>query len=108
MMQQKLSLFQCLNSMSSRAVGMEEIVRLIQYDNDVKYKTARYRSMASLLGKRKADEEVKRKTIPACSVGVLFDGSGRTAENVLGFTGLALVDIDSLTPDPSRGGEGSR
>lgn len=96
MMNQKLSLFQCLNSTPSRAVGMEEIVRLIRYDNDVKCKTENYRKMASILGKEKADEEVKRKIVPACSVGVLFDGNGRGAANVLGFTGLALCDIDGL------------
>ena len=95
-MQQKLSLFQCLNSTPSRAVEMEEIVRLIRYDNDVKYKTESYRKMASVLGKEKADEEVKRKMVPACSVGVLFDGNGRGAGNVLGFTGLALCDIDHI------------
>ena len=77
-------------------MGMEEIVRLIRYDNDVKYKTESYRKMASVLGKEKADEEVKRKMVPACSIGVLFDGNGRGAANVLGFTGLALCDIDKL------------
>ena len=116
MMNQKFSLFQCLTSSPSRAVGMEEIVRLIRYDNDVRYKTESYRKMASVLGKEKADEEVKRKMVPACSIGVLFDGNGRSAANILGFTGLALCDIDgltpgpspnSLTPNPSPRGEGS-
>ena len=107
MIQQKLSLFQSLNSSPSRAVGMEEVERLIHYDNDVKQKTESYRQMESVLGKAKADEEVKRRLVPACSVGVLFDGNGRGAANVLGFTGLALVDIDGLTPSPSPKGEGS-
>ena len=101
-MNQKLSLFQCLNSTPSRAVGMEEIVRLIRYDNDVKYKTESYRKMASVLGKEKADEEVKRKMVPACSIGVLFDGNGRGAANVLGFTGLALCDIDHVVSEELR------
>ena len=57
-MQQKLSLFQSLNSSPSRAVGMEEIVRLIRYDSDVANKTENYRRMASVLGKEKADEEI--------------------------------------------------
>ena len=106
-MQQKLSLFQSLSTSPSRAVGMEEIVRLIQYDSDVANKTANYRKMASVMGKEKADEEVKRRLVPACSVGVLFDGNGRGAANVLGFTGLALCDIDGLTPVPVTTGEGS-
>jgi len=80
---------------------MDEIVRLIRYDSDVTNKTESYRKMASVLGKEKADEEVKRRIMPACSIGVLFDGNGRGAANVLGFTGLALVDIDGLTPGPS-------
>ena len=107
MIQQKLSLFQSLNSSPSCAVGMGEVERLIHYDNDVKQKTESYRQMESVLGKTKADEEVKRRLMPACSIGVLFDGNGRGAANVLGFTGLALVDIDGLTPSPSPKGEGS-
>ena len=99
MIQQKLSLFQSLNSSPSRAVGMEEVERLIHYDNDVRYKTESYRKMASVLGKEKADEEVKRRLVPACSIGVLFDGNGRGAANVLGFTGLALVDIDHVVSE---------
>lgn len=63
MIQQKLSLFQSLNSSPSRAVGMEEVVRYIHYDNDVKQKTESYRQMASVLGKAKADEEVKRRLV---------------------------------------------
>ncbi len=101
-LQQKLSLYQCLTSSPSRAVGMEEIVRLIRYDNDVRYKTESYRKMASVLGKEKADEEVKRKMVPACSIGVLFDGNGRSAANILGFTGLALCDIDGLVNEELR------
>ena len=103
---QKFSLFQHLQAITSRAVAPEEIVRLIQYDSDVKYKTERYRNMASILGKEKADEEVKRKLVPACSISVLFDGNGRGAAYVLGFTGLALCDIDGLTPSPSSAVEG--
>ena len=99
MIQQKLSLFQCLTSVPSKAVGLEEVVRLIRYDNGVTAKTENYRRMASVLGKEKADEEVKRKMVPACSIGVLFDGNGRGAANVLGFTGLALCDIDHVSGD---------
>ena len=81
---------------------MEEIVRLIRYDSDVANKTESYRKMASVLGKEKADEEVKRRMVPACSIGVLFDGNGRGAANVLGFTGLALCDIDGIEPQQTH------
>lgn len=96
MIQQKLSLFQCLTSVPSKAVGLEEVVRLIRYDSGVTGRTESYRQMARVLGKEKADEEVKRKLMPAVSIGVLFDGNGRGAANVLGFTGLALCDIDHI------------
>ena len=102
MIQQKLSLFQCLTSVPSKAVGLEEVVRLIRYDNGVTAKTENYRRMASVLGKEKADEEVKKKLVPAFSVGVLFDGNGRGAANVLGFTGLALCDIDHIASEEGK------
>ena len=102
MIQQKLSLFQCLTSVPSKAVGLEEVVRLIRYDNGVTAQTENYRRMASVLGKEKADEEVKKKLVPAFSVGVLFDGNGRGAANVLGFTGLALCDIDHIASEELR------
>ena len=95
-LQQKVSLFQNLQSTPSKAVGLEEVVRLVRYDKDVAGKTDSYRKMMAVLGKDKADEEVKRKKMTACSIAVLFDGNGRGAANVLGFTGLALCDIDGL------------
>ena len=102
MIQQKLSLFQCLTSVPSKAVGLEEVVRLIRYDNGVTAKTENYRRMASVLGKEKADEEVKKKLVPAFSVGVVSDDNGRGAANVLGFTGLALCDIDHIASEEGR------
>ena len=96
-LQQKLSLYQCLTSSPSRAVGMEEIVRLIRYDNDVRYKTESYRKMASVLGKEKADEEVKRKMVPACSIGVLFDGNGRGSDYSFLETAFAKAKNDPHT-----------
>ena len=112
LLQQKVSLFQNLQSTPSKAVGLEEVVRLVRYDKDVEGKTDSYRKMIAVLGKDKADEEVKKKKMAACSIGVLFDGNGRGAANVLCFTGLALCDIDGLetqkTPQtlPVREGSG--
>ena len=96
LLQQKVSLFQNLQSTPSKAVGLEEVVRLVRYDNDVAGKTDSYRKMMAVLGKDKADEEVKRKKMTACSIAVLFDGNGRKAAHILGFTGMALVDIDHI------------
>lgn len=96
MIQQKVSLFQNLRAVSSKAIDLEEVVRLIQYDLDVTEKTEAYRQMKRILGKPKADEEVKEQRMPAVSVAVLFDGIGRKAPHVLGVTGLALCDVDGL------------
>ena len=93
---QQFSLFQHLQSVASRAIPLEEMVRLIQYDGDVAAKTSDYRRMAVVLGKKKADEEVKERRMPAVSVAVLFDGNGRKAAHILAFTGLALCDIDHV------------
>ena len=103
LLQQKVSLFQNLQSTPSRAVGLEEVVRLVRYDKDVEGKTDSYRKMMAVLGKDKADDEVKKKKMAACSIGVLFDGNGRGAANVLCFTGLALCDIDGLQTLPPLG-----
>jgi hypothetical protein len=86
--EQKLSLFQCLTSVPSRAVGLEEVVRLIRYDSSVEGRTQSYRKMAAVLGKEKADEEVKRKLMPAVSLGRAFVDLGferRTFRNVRGY-----------------------
>ena len=96
MIQQKVSLFQNLIAVPNKAIDLEEVVRLIQYDLDVTEKTQAYRQMKRILGKPKADEEVKTQKMPAVSVAVLFDGVGRKAAHVLGVTGLVLCDIDHV------------
>ena len=102
MIQQKVSLFQNLRAVSSKAIDLEEVVRLIQYDLDVTEKTEAYRQMKRILGKPKADEEVKEQRMPAVSVAVLFDGIGRKAPHVLGVTGLALCDIDHIASEKGK------
>ena len=102
MIQQKVSLFQNLRAVSSKAIDLEEVVRLIQYDLDVTEKTEAYRQMKRILGKPKADEEVKEQRMPAVSVAVLFDGIGRKAPHVLGVTGLALCDIDHIASEKRK------
>ena len=109
--QQKVSLFQNLLSIVSVSAVLDEVLRLIRYDSSVESKTVSYRKMMAVLGKAKADEELKQKLLPAISVAVLFDGNGRKAAHILGFTGLALVDIDGISqqtqPQPLPVMEGS-
>ena len=95
-LKQKVNLFQNLQSIVSVTIVMDEVVRLIMHDRDVATKTESYRKMMAILGKAKANEEVKQKLLPAISVAVMFDGNGRKAAHILGFTGLALVDLDHI------------
>ena len=90
------NLFQNLSSFKSAQVNLDEIVRLIKYDNDVSTKTQTYQQVKKAVGKKTADEQVKQKTIPAFSVAVLFDGNGHNQLNVTGFTARALCDLDHL------------
>ena len=92
----KVSIFANLQSYTSKEVGMDEIVRLIKYDTIVKQKTAVYRQMAHVLSREEANKNVKVKSMEACSVAVVFDGNGKQPENVVRFTGLAMVDLDKL------------
>lgn len=92
----KVSIFANLQGYASKEVGMDEIVRLIKYDTIVKQKTAVYRQMAHILSREEANKNVKVKSMEACSVAVVFDGNGKQPENVVCFTGLAMVDLDKL------------
>ena len=92
----KVSIFANLQGYASKEVGMDEIVRLIKYDTIVKQKTAVYRQMAHVLSREEANKNVKVKSMEACSVAVVFDGNGKQPENVVRFTGLAMVDLDKL------------
>lgn len=93
----KLSVFKDLQSSGSALLSLrQEVVRLIRYDDSVANKTEMYRQMAYAISRDKANDEVKRKLVPAFSVAVTFDGLGKQAKNVVGFTGLALCDIDHV------------
>lgn len=92
-----VSLFKCLNSSTSKAVDFDkEIERLVKYDNDVKDKTEAYQKVLHAVGKKEADERIKEKVMPACSIAVLFNGAGRQVHHILGFTGLGFSDIDGI------------
>ena len=92
----KVSLFKNLHAYESVAVKMEEIVRLIRFDESVAQKTQQYRDIAYHVSREKAKKEVKENTMPAFSVGVLFKGSGRQTEQIAMATGLAMCDIDRI------------
>ncbi len=96
---EKVSLFANLRSYGSKAVSLEEIVRLIRYDTYVMQKTETYRHLATTISRDEANRRVKSERMEACSVGVLFNGTGRQPEHVEMFTGLALCDIDHIEPE---------
>ena len=92
----RLSVFANLQSYNSKAVGMDEIVRMVRHDIIVKNKTLGYRSMAKTISEAEAKKNIKEKIVEAFSVAVLFNGMGKKAENVSCFTGLAMVDLDKI------------
>ena len=92
----KLSVFANLQSYNSKPVGMDEIVRMVRHDIIVKNKTAGYRAMAKTISEAEAKKNIKEKIVEAFSVAVLFNGTGKRAEHVSGFTGLAMVDFDKI------------
>lgn len=91
-----VSLFKNLCSYTSKTIGFEEIVRLVKYDSDVKDKTEAYRKTLLAVGKKEADDRIKTKLVPACSIAVVFNGAGRQVTHILGFTSLGFVDLDGL------------
>ena len=92
----KLSVFANLQSYNSKAVGMDEIVRMVRHDIIVKNKTLGYRAMAKTISKAEANKNIKEKIVEAFSVAVLFNGTGKKPEHVVGFTGLAMCDLDEV------------
>ncbi len=94
---EKVSLFANLRSYGSKTVGLEEIVRLIRYDNFVRQKSETYRQLARTITRKEANRRIKDERMEACSVGVLFNGTGRQPEHVERCTGLALCDMDHIS-----------
>ena len=105
----KFSAFGSLRATESKIVDVDEIVRLIKYDDGIAKKTTLYRQMAQNVSRETAKKEVKEKAMPAFSVGVVFKSYGRQLPDVVYATGFALCDID-MTPSNSSclGGEQER
>ena len=95
----KISIFANLQSFNSKAVGLEEVVRMTRHDDILAQKTAAYRQMAKVISKEEAKKNIKEKSVEAFSVGVQFNGTGKRPEHVVAFTGLAMCDLDNINKD---------
>ena len=82
----KVSILHNHQTYQSKAVSLNEILRLIKYDNNLRQKTEWYRDRAAVVSRSYANEEVKQKIMPVFSVSVLFNGMGKQMSHVLQFT----------------------
>lgn len=92
----QVSLFQYPRAYMSALKPFQEIVRLIRYDEDVRWKTENFRVMMENVGKQTANETIKEKLVPAFGVPVIYKGHGHSKSDVKGWTGLAMCDIDGI------------
>lgn len=92
----KVSIFKNMQSYESRPVGLQEIRWFLQNDQDVKNKTELYRNLAKTITRQEANKKVKESMMPAFSVAVLFNGSGKQLAHVTKMTGLVICDIDHV------------
>ena len=56
-----VSLFRNLTSYTSKAVKIDEVVRMVKHDYDVNDKTEAYRKTLQAVGKKEADDRIKSK-----------------------------------------------
>ena len=92
----RVSIFANLQAYASKDYSIDEVIRLVKYDTFVKQKTAAYRQMASIISREEANKRIKVERTEAFAVSVLYDGSGKQPENIVRFTGLAMVDLDKM------------
>lgn len=92
----QVSLFQYPRAYLSALKPFREILRLIQYDQDVMWKTQNFRATMATVGKQTANETIKEKMVPAFGVPVTYKGHGHSKADVNGWTGLAMCDIDGI------------
>lgn len=96
----RLSLFASPQSLTHSEVPFREIVRLILYDDIIRQRTEQYRETRRVMGKKTANENIKRKIVPGFGVAVVFSGYGHSSDKASGWTGLAMCDIDDFdSPD---------
>ena len=64
----RLSLFQNSQAVNSKAVTLQEIIRLIRDDNDVKNKQWYYDDLCRRVSEKEAKKQVKEGAMPTFSV----------------------------------------
>ena len=92
----KLCLFATSNSITHADKTLREIVWMTQYDNIIRERTHQYRETRRVMGKKTADENIKKKLMPGFGVAVLFSGYGHSKDRAMGWTSLAMCDIDNF------------
>lgn len=102
-------LFRTLADRTPVAASFDEVFRMLT-DGNLEPRTAQYRFMLAQAERAEADgdtAETKRlkaqltrlkASMPAFIAWVTLEG-GRSADNVTGYTGLVMVDLDHLTDD---------
>lgn len=94
----RVSIFKDLQSYESKPVTLEEVLYWIKNDQSVKNKTDLYRNLTKTISREEANKKVKDSIMPAFSVAVLFNGSGKQTTHVTRITGLSICDIDHIDP----------
>ena len=92
----KLCLFASPNNITHADKTLREIVWMTQYDKIIKERTHQYRETRRVMGKKTANDNIKKKLMPAFGVAVLFGGYGHSKDRAIGWTGLAICDIDDF------------
>ena len=92
----KLSIFKDIQSYESKPVSLDTVMWYIKNDQSVEGKTELYRNLAKTITRNEANKKVKSSIMPAFSVAVLFNGSGRQTTHVTRVTGLSICDIDHV------------
>lgn len=92
----RLSLFQNNQAVNSKAVTIQEIIRLIKYDDTVRDKQALYDDLCTRVTEKYAKEKVKEASMPSFSVACCFRDCGKQLQHIKYITGLGFCDIDDV------------
>ena len=92
----RVSLLQNHHAYLSKAISMDEVVRLIKHDKNVHGLTEEYHRLAHTVSPQVANKEIKEQKMPVFSVAALFDGAGKQVTHITAITGLVFCDIDHV------------